>query len=261
MCKFDNGLTVANGRGYINERFDPETGLQYLHARYYDPHLGRFLSPNTWDPAIPEVDFNRYAHSLNDPINGSAPLGRLHVAELDANGSQLSLGDTVRESGSRGTSYTAAGPKAGQMQYEAMLNLAPSRLLTKPKALRPDPKLVEAQRKKEEAQRKKEEAQRKKEAAAAAAAKLGAPGKGDMEGDTANNHDKLASGNKDIIVGAASAAGAAIGGTVGGALGGADGATIGAVVGSIVGTVVGLVIDAIMGSDDDTADDNGDSIY
>ena len=44
------------------------------------------------------------------------------------------------------------------MQYEAMLNLAPSRLLTKPKALRPDPKLVEAQRKKEEAARKKAEA-------------------------------------------------------------------------------------------------------
>ena len=96
MPSNDNGLTVANGRGYINERFDPETGLQYLHARYYDPNLGRFLSPNTWDPAIPEVDFNRYAYSLNDPINGSAPLGRLHVAELDANGSQLSLRDTVR---------------------------------------------------------------------------------------------------------------------------------------------------------------------
>ncbi len=43
MPSNDNGLTVANGRGYINERFDPETGLQYLHARYYDPNLGRFL--------------------------------------------------------------------------------------------------------------------------------------------------------------------------------------------------------------------------
>ena len=70
MPSNDNGLTAANGRGYINERFDPETGLQYLHARYYDPHLCRFLSPDTWDPTIPGVDINRYAYAGNDPVNG-----------------------------------------------------------------------------------------------------------------------------------------------------------------------------------------------
>jgi RHS repeat-associated protein len=70
MPSTDNGLTVANGKGYINERFDPETGLQYLHARYYDPNLGRFLSPDTWDPTLPGVDVNRYAYAGNDPVNG-----------------------------------------------------------------------------------------------------------------------------------------------------------------------------------------------
>ncbi|MBK5571506.1 RHS repeat-associated core domain-containing protein, partial [Ensifer sp. SSB1] len=30
-------------KGYIGERFDPETGLQYLNARYYDPCFGRFI--------------------------------------------------------------------------------------------------------------------------------------------------------------------------------------------------------------------------
>jgi RHS repeat-associated protein len=69
------GLTLSTPKGYINERFDPETGLQYLHARYYDPQLGRFLSPDTWDPTLPGVDINRYAYSLNDPINLSDPLG------------------------------------------------------------------------------------------------------------------------------------------------------------------------------------------
>ncbi|MGK6317817.1 RHS repeat domain-containing protein, partial [Neorhizobium sp. DT-125] len=29
-------------KGYIGERFDPETGLMYLNARYYDPAFGRF---------------------------------------------------------------------------------------------------------------------------------------------------------------------------------------------------------------------------
>ena len=79
MPSNDNGLTAANGRGYINERFDPETGLQYLHARYYDPNLGRFLSPDTWDPTIPGVDINRYAYAGNDPVNGLDPGGHATV--------------------------------------------------------------------------------------------------------------------------------------------------------------------------------------
>jgi RHS repeat-associated protein len=66
-----NGSTVLNGKAYINERFDAETGLQYLHARYYDPNLGRFLSPDTWDPILAGVDFNRYAYAGDDPVNGS----------------------------------------------------------------------------------------------------------------------------------------------------------------------------------------------
>ncbi len=68
-------ITGTSARGYINEVFDPETGLQYLHARYYDPNLGRFLTADTWDPMLPGVDFNRYAYAGNDPVNGSDPRG------------------------------------------------------------------------------------------------------------------------------------------------------------------------------------------
>jgi RHS repeat-associated protein len=77
------GLTLSSPKGYINERFDPETGLQYLHARYYDPLLGRFLSPDTWDPTLPGVDINRYAYSLNDPINGMDPSGHSSFSDND----------------------------------------------------------------------------------------------------------------------------------------------------------------------------------
>ncbi len=62
-------------KGYINERFDPETGLQYDHARYMDPLKGGFLTPDTFDPMLAGVDFNRYAYAGNDPINGSDPNG------------------------------------------------------------------------------------------------------------------------------------------------------------------------------------------
>jgi RHS repeat-associated protein len=77
-----NGAVVPTSKGYINERFDLETGLQYLHARYYDPNLGRFLTPDTWDPMLPGVDINRYAYAGNDPVNMSDPNG--HVARDDA---------------------------------------------------------------------------------------------------------------------------------------------------------------------------------
>jgi RHS repeat-associated protein len=75
----NNGSTIAGGegggRGYINERYDAETGLQYLNARYYDPHLYRFLTPDTWDPMLAGVDVNRYAYAGNDPVNLSDPSG------------------------------------------------------------------------------------------------------------------------------------------------------------------------------------------
>ncbi len=65
----------AEPRGFIGERHDPETGLLYLHARYYDPVIGRFLSPDTLDPIEPGVGTNRYAYADNDPVNKSDPNG------------------------------------------------------------------------------------------------------------------------------------------------------------------------------------------
>ena len=58
-------------RGWIDQRQDDETGLTYLHARYYDPALGVFLSPDPLHPAMPGVAWNRYGYGLGDPVNGS----------------------------------------------------------------------------------------------------------------------------------------------------------------------------------------------
>jgi RHS repeat-associated protein len=81
-----NGSTPLNGKAYINERYDTETNLQYLNARYYDPLLGRFLSPDTWDPILAGVDVNRYAYAGNDPVNFSDANGH---ASRNSIGSQL----------------------------------------------------------------------------------------------------------------------------------------------------------------------------
>ncbi|MER9295712.1 RHS repeat-associated core domain-containing protein [Mesorhizobium sp. M0621] len=69
-------------KGYIGERFDPETGLLYFNARYMDPVLGRFISPDDWDPTLPGVGTNRYAYAQNDPINKSDQNG--HTAGVEA---------------------------------------------------------------------------------------------------------------------------------------------------------------------------------
>ncbi|MDX8525883.1 RHS repeat-associated core domain-containing protein [Mesorhizobium sp. MSK_1335] len=66
-------------KSYIGERFDPETGLLYLNARYMDPVIGRFISPDDWDPTKAGVGTNRYAYALNDPVNKSDPNGHQFV--------------------------------------------------------------------------------------------------------------------------------------------------------------------------------------
>ncbi|NIX77361.1 RHS repeat-associated core domain-containing protein, partial [Microvirga terricola] len=62
-------------KAFIGERLDDDTGLIYLNARYYDPALGRFISPDTLDPTKPGVGTNRYAYSFNDPVNLRDPGG------------------------------------------------------------------------------------------------------------------------------------------------------------------------------------------
>ncbi|WP_275789082.1 RHS repeat-associated core domain-containing protein [Pararhizobium gei] len=68
-------------KGYIGERYDAETGLSYLNARYMDPRFGRFISPDTWDPTMEGVGTNRYAYAGNDPVNKSDPNGHAWLNE------------------------------------------------------------------------------------------------------------------------------------------------------------------------------------
>jgi RHS repeat-associated protein len=68
----ENGGPVAPER--IGERGDLDTNLLCLNARWYDPALGRFLTPDSWDPTIPGVGTNHYACAGNDPGRDSAGL-------------------------------------------------------------------------------------------------------------------------------------------------------------------------------------------
>ncbi len=55
---------------FTGKPFDDETGLYYYGARYYDPKLGRFITPDTVvqrhnDPQT----LNRYSYCSNNPVN------------------------------------------------------------------------------------------------------------------------------------------------------------------------------------------------
>src|SRR5262249_882340 len=77
--------TFAESRGYLSERQD-ETGLFYLHARYYDPALGRFVSADPTIPTGSNVHLNRYAYASNNPIGRLDPGGYDDGEEGDSGG-------------------------------------------------------------------------------------------------------------------------------------------------------------------------------
>jgi len=85
--------------------------LDYMHARYYNPNLGRFLSvdPGGYFPERPQ-SWNRYTYALNNPVLNTDPDGRC-VAALPCPG-WLATGTrtVVTQVGSRAAAGSAAGP-------------------------------------------------------------------------------------------------------------------------------------------------------
>ncbi|HBB89106.1 MAG TPA: hypothetical protein DC047_15985 [Blastocatellia bacterium] len=57
---------------YTGREFDRDTHLYYYRARFYDPHIGRFISE---DPIRFHGGINWYDYGANDPINSIDPLG------------------------------------------------------------------------------------------------------------------------------------------------------------------------------------------
>lgn len=59
----------AESQSWIDQRTDEQTDLTYLHARYYDPALGIFISGDPSHPEEPGVGLDRYRYASSDPVN------------------------------------------------------------------------------------------------------------------------------------------------------------------------------------------------
>jgi RHS repeat-associated protein len=72
----DSTGSMFTDRMYTGQREVAGIGLYFYNARFYDPGLGRFISPDSIVPGAgnPQA-LNRYSYGLNNPINSTDPTG------------------------------------------------------------------------------------------------------------------------------------------------------------------------------------------
>lgn len=72
--KSSEGDQSLTERKYTSQIKDEETGIYYYNARYYDPALGTFVSPDEVDDSL-----NRYGYVKNNPILYADPSGNIII--------------------------------------------------------------------------------------------------------------------------------------------------------------------------------------
>jgi len=77
-----SGINATNYY-FTGKELDDETGLMFFGARYYDPQIGRFITPDTiiQSPYDPQ-SFNRYSYCRNNPINLIDPTGHSFLSDV-----------------------------------------------------------------------------------------------------------------------------------------------------------------------------------
>ena len=85
-CRDTSGIGLGSlnpfrFKGYV---YDEESGLYYLTSRYYDPEIGRFLTPDNLEQLDPEkaAGLNLYVYCNNDPVLFFDPEGEMGMAKV-----------------------------------------------------------------------------------------------------------------------------------------------------------------------------------
>ena len=76
------GNSLPTGHTFTGQKLDG-TGLQYYNARYYDPTIGAFISPDTIVPDAGNLfDYNRYMYVRGRVLNMNDPSGNYSNDEI-----------------------------------------------------------------------------------------------------------------------------------------------------------------------------------
>jgi len=86
----------ASKHKFTGQEFDPEIGLYFYNARYYNPSLGRFVSGDTVvsSPFLSQT-LNRYSYVGNNPINRIDPTGHEFLSIVSFIGAAICGGSVV----------------------------------------------------------------------------------------------------------------------------------------------------------------------
>ncbi|MDG0889313.1 RHS repeat-associated core domain-containing protein [Paracholeplasma manati] len=77
-------LSTINPYRYRGYRYDLETGFYYLQSRYYNPQIGRFISPDSINYLNPMSNSgeNLYTYTANNPVNLIDPDGNFAISAI-----------------------------------------------------------------------------------------------------------------------------------------------------------------------------------
>lgn len=77
---------------YTGEQIDPDLGMYYLRARYYQPGIGRFWNMDSYEGRQSEPQsLHKYLYCHGNPVNGSDPSGHDLVGSLSTASIQSGL--------------------------------------------------------------------------------------------------------------------------------------------------------------------------
>jgi RHS repeat-associated protein len=107
---------IAKPFRYSGELWDSTTGLQYLRARLYDPHVRRFMNEELEDP----LSLNLYTYVKNNPLRYWDPTGHRLIEDSGGLGGLPSpfggYAGTVPKTVTRGTTPNKISIKSPQTQ-------------------------------------------------------------------------------------------------------------------------------------------------
>ena len=90
--RYENGQTPTSFR-YTGQREDSTINLYWYNSRWYDASLGRWAQPDTLIPSPGNpMAWDRYAYSLNSPVQYTDPTGHFVIAATTALGIAMVAG-------------------------------------------------------------------------------------------------------------------------------------------------------------------------